>query len=64
MTRELENGKRTTLTAVKVRLSLCHNLLIIYPKDQPLSKLWFSVPGKGGARGHKISDYFEVSGRI
>lgn len=64
MTREWENGKQTILTAAKVGLSHCCDPLIMYPHTS--ASLWtpcLSLLGKAGARGHKISDYFEVSGR-
>ncbi len=64
MTREWENGKQIILTAAKVGLSRCFDPLIMYPQISAF--LWspcLSLIGKAGARGHKISDYFEVSGR-
>uniref|UniRef100_A0A8C7MI72 non-specific serine/threonine protein kinase n=1 Tax=Oncorhynchus kisutch TaxID=8019 RepID=A0A8C7MI72_ONCKI len=69
-------GKQSCTTAAKVRcLSpfLCDlSFTSVVPCRQPFccqnrsmshrfSAFFFSSPGKGGARGQKISDYFEVS---
>lgn len=64
MTREWGNGKQIILTAAKVGLSHCPTHIMTHTHiSASFWMMYFFLLGKAGARGHKISDYFEVSGR-